>query len=98
MMRAFTEETTPAAAANASKKTYDWLVARVAEKSRLFRRWKLRDKSPEMLASLGALAAYWAHDPDVQDIINLAVKANDLEIRKALGAQRVTGKFKAITD
>jgi hypothetical protein len=98
MMRAVTSDDNPAATAAASKKTLDWLVARVAEKSRFFNKWKLRDKSPEMLASLSALAAYWGHDPEVQEILNLAIKTNDPEIRKSMAAQRVTGKFKAITE
>jgi hypothetical protein len=53
-----------------------------------------------MLAALGALAAYWHHDPTVQEIVTLAIRATptDADIRKALGAQRVTGKFKAVTD
>jgi len=51
-----------------------------------------------MLAALGALASYWNHDPIVQEILNLAIKSNDAEMKKAMGAQRVTGKFKAITE
>jgi hypothetical protein len=98
MMRAMVEETTPAAAASNAKKTLDWLISRVADKSRFFGRWKLRDKSPEMLAALGALAAYWAQEREVQDIVNVALKSSDPDIRKALGAQRATGKFKAMTD
>jgi hypothetical protein len=87
-----------AAAATAGKKTLDWLVSKTAQRSRFLRKWQLQPKSPEMLAALGALAAYWAQDPDVQEIINLAVKSGDPELKKALGAQRVTGKFKAITE
>ena len=98
MMRAVTSNDNPTATAAATKKTLDWLVARVAEKSRFFNKWKLRDKSPEMLASLSALTAYWGHDPEVQEILNLAIKTNDPEIRKSMAAQRVTGKFKAITE
>lgn len=97
MMRAMHMESTPAPSATAAKKTLDWLVHRVAEKS-FFGRWKLRTKSPEMLAALGALAAYWSEVPDVQEIIALATKANDAELKKAMGAQRVTGKFKAMTE
>jgi len=98
MMRAVTADANPAATATANKKTLDWLMSRVAQRSRFLRKWQLQPKSPEMLAALGALAAYWAQDPDVQEIINLAVRANDPELKKAMGAQRVTGKFKAITD
>jgi hypothetical protein len=85
------------ASGNAGKKTFDWLVGKVASKS-IFGKWKLQQKSPEMLAALGALSAYWNHDPDVQELVAMAVKSNDPEIRKALSAGRVTGKFKAITE
>lgn len=86
-----------AASASAGKKTLDWLIARVAEKS-FFGRWRLRNKSPEMLAAVGALASYWNQAPEAQEIIALAVKANDPEIKKAMGAQRVTGKFRALPE
>lgn len=97
MMRAMHVESTPAPSATAAKKTLDWLVNRVAEKS-FFGRWKLKAKSPEMLAALGALAAYWNEVPDVGEIVGLAMRSGDPELRKAMAAQRVTGKFKAITD
>lgn len=98
MMRAVTGDSNPAQTAAANKKTMDWLVSRVARRSRFFRKWELLAKTPEMLAALGALAAYWTQDPDVQEILNIVIKGNDPELKKALGAQRVTGKFKAITD
>ncbi|HEU4994476.1 MAG TPA: hypothetical protein VFT29_06630, partial [Gemmatimonadaceae bacterium] len=90
-------ESTPAPSATAAKKTLDWLVNRVAEKS-FFGRWKLKGKSPEMLAALGALAAYWSEVPDVQEVVGMAMRSGDPELRKAMAAQRVTGKFKAVTD
>src|SRR6185503_19498213 len=96
MMKAF-DMKEPAASANAGKKTLDWLIARVAEK-RFFGRWKLKPKSPEMLAALGAIASYWTQAPAAQEIIALAVKLNDPELKKAMGAQRVTGRFKAMAD
>ena len=97
-MRAVTADDNPAATAAKNKKTLDWLVSRVAKRSRFLRKWELQSKTPEMLAALGALAAYWQHDPDVQEIMSLAIKAGDPELKKALGAQRVTGRFKAITE
>lgn len=98
VMRAVTADATPAATAAASKKTMDWLISKVAKQSRFLKKWELQPKSPEMLASLSALAAYWSMDPTVQEILNLCIKSGDAELKKALGAQRVTGKFKAITD
>jgi hypothetical protein len=87
-----------AAAANSGKKTMDWLVHKVVQRSRFLRKLELQPKSPEMLAALSALAAYWNQVPEVQEILNLAIKANDPELKKAMGAQRVTGRFKAMTD
>lgn len=87
-----------AAAADGGRKTMEWLVNKVAQRSRFLRKWQLQPKSPEMLAALGALASYWNQHPDVQEIVNLAIKTRDPELKKAMGAQRVTGKFKAFTD
>lgn len=98
IMRAVTADATPAATAAASKKTMEWLISKVAKQSRFLKKWELQPKSPEMLAALGALAAYWTQDPTVQEILNLCIKSGDAELKKALGSQRVTGKFKAITD
>jgi hypothetical protein len=98
MLRAVAVDNNPAATAAAGKKTFDWLVGKVAARSRFRRKLQLQDKSPEMLAALAALAAYWGGDPDVQEIIQLVLKSGDPELKKALGAQRVTGKFKAISD
>lgn len=98
MLRAVTADDNPSKTAAANRKTMDWLVSHVAKRSRFFRKWELLPKSPEMLAALGALAAYWTQDPDVQEILNIAIKTNDPELKKAMGAQRVTGRFKAITD
>jgi hypothetical protein len=87
-----------AAAADGGRKTMEWLVNKVAQKSRFLRKWQLQPKSPEMLAALGALANYWNQHPDVQEIVSLAIKTRDPELKNAMGAQRVTGKFKAIVD
>jgi hypothetical protein len=98
MLRAVGTDDNPAATAAKNRKTMEWLVSRVARKSRFRRKWELAPKNPEMLAALGALAAYWTQDPDVQEILNLVIKSGDPDLRKALGAQRVTGRFKAITE
>jgi hypothetical protein len=87
-----------AASADSGRKTMEWLVNKVAQRSRFLRKMQLQPKSPEMLAALGALAAYWNQHPDVQEIVQLALKTKDPELKNAMGAQRVTGKFKAITD
>ena len=98
MMRAVTADVNPAATAAANRKTMEWLIGRVAKRSRFLRKWELMPKSTEMLAALGALASYWTQDPDVQEILSVALKSNDPELKKAMGSQRVTGRFKAIAD
>ena len=94
MMRAIDPDRT--VAAGRAKKTYDKLVGTVASKS-IFGRWKLRPKSPYMLAALGALSTYWSHDPVVRKIVALAVKSGDLELRRAMSAPRASGQFKTTT-
>lgn len=96
MMRALEIKDAGTVAA-AGKKTLNWLIARVAERG-FFGRWKLKPKSPEMLAAIGALSSYWNQAPEAQAIIALALKLNDPEIKKAMGAQRVTGQFKAMVE
>jgi hypothetical protein len=76
------------------RKTLDWLVARVAQRSRFLRQWKLQPKSAEMLAALGALSAYWMNEPTVQQIVALAMKNGDPDYKKAVATQRATGKFR----
>lgn len=97
MMRAMSPDPNPAAAAATNRKTLDWMMSRVAHRS-FFGRWKLHQKSPEMLAALSALSAYWTQIPEVREIVALAHKQNDPELRKALGAQRVTTRMKAIPE
>ncbi len=80
----------------AVNKTLAWLIGKVATRSRFLRRWHLQPKSPEMLASLGALSAYWNTEPVVQEILQLAVRAGDPDLRKAMGSSRVTGRFTPI--
>jgi hypothetical protein len=75
------------------RKTLDWLVTRVAQRSRFLRQWKLQPKSAEMLAALGALSAYWMNEPTVQQIVALALKSGDPDYKKAVASQRATGKF-----
>lgn len=97
MMRAMNPDANPAAAAATNRKTLDWMMSRVAHRT-FFGRWKLHQKSPEMLAALAALSAYWTQLPEVQEIVALAQKQNDPDLRKALGAQRVTTRMKAIPE
>jgi hypothetical protein len=69
-----------------------WLVARVATQGRFLRRSRLFPTSPEMLAAVAALGAYWREDARAKPAIELAASAHDPEVRQALaaGAQRLT--------
>lgn len=61
----------------------DWLVAHTARRRGLLRRLRLAQKSPEMLAALGVLAARWSSDPRAADILRLARAVDDPQIRAA---------------
>jgi hypothetical protein len=86
------------AGGNNAKKTLDWLIGRVAQRSRFLRQWKLQPKSAEMLAALGALAAYWMNEPTVQQIVALAVKNGDADFKKAMAAPRSRGRLSRIAE
>lgn len=88
------------AAVSGAQKTLAWLINRVAQRSRFLRQWKLHPKSPQMLAALGALYAYWMNDADVQEIVAVASRSGDPEIRKAMAAPppRATGQFKMLAE
>jgi hypothetical protein len=87
----------PDAGARNNKKTLNWLIARVAHRTRFLRQWKLQPKTPEMLAALGALASYWTNEQTVQELIGLALKTGDSDVRKAVSSPR-TGKFRTTAE
>ncbi|MGH7712537.1 MAG: hypothetical protein ACREOG_14700, partial [Gemmatimonadaceae bacterium] len=61
----------------------DWL-ARALVRKRFFGGHKLVDKSPDMLSALRALATSWRDDRSVADILSLAGKHRDGEVRAAV--------------
>jgi hypothetical protein len=65
----------------------DWLMAQVARVQGFlfFRRTRLADRSPEMLAALGALAGAFSRDPAVQAVLQLARASQDPDVRAAAG-------------
>jgi hypothetical protein len=69
-----------------------WLITRVATQGRFLRRSRLFPTSPEMLAAVAALGAFWREDARAKPAIELAASAHDPEVRQALaaGAQRLT--------
>lgn len=64
----------------------DWLLAQVITESGFawFRRRRLEEKSPDLLAALGVLAASYAQHPGAQEALKLARQSRDPEIRAAV--------------
>ena len=54
-------------------------------KKKWWRRTRLNQPSPEMLAALRGLAAAWARHPDVQVVMGLAARSGVQDIRHAAG-------------
>ena len=69
-----------------------WLVSRMSTEARFLRRARLLPTSPETLAAVAALGAFWREDARARPAIELASTAGDVEVRQALaqGAQRLT--------
>jgi hypothetical protein len=63
----------------------DWL-ARALVRKKMFGGRKLVDKSPDMLSALRALATAWRDDRSIADILSLASKHRDGEVRAAVNA------------
>jgi len=75
-----------------------WLLQRVQRRTKWMRQLKLRDKGPEMLAALNVLAAFWKDTPQTRDLMTLAMKSKDVDIRQAVSSPRVTGAMRAIPE
>ena len=78
--------------------TREWLLRRVVGRTKWLHRLKLLSPSVEMLAALGALAAFWNDDPGVQDALNLARRSRDAEVRQTVAHPRVTGPMRAVSE
>jgi len=61
----------------------DWLVDRARVRRRFTGRTRLAPKSPELLATLAALANGWRNDPVVAPVLALARRSSDVEVRLA---------------
>ena len=72
-----------ALAAHRSVETLNWLLGRVVGRKVLMFRRSLASKSPEMLAALTGLAAYWSAEPSARDLLALASKHSDPEVSDA---------------
>jgi hypothetical protein len=59
------------------------LVKATVVKGGFLRRARLREKGPELLAALGALAAYWSEDEHAAQPLALAAESDDSQIKNA---------------
>jgi hypothetical protein len=64
-----------------------WLLGRIITTGGLLRRIRLAPSSPEVLASLGALAAHWGDDPRAAVAIALARQSTSASFRAAVHAR-----------
>jgi len=61
--------------------TLGWLLSYVVTEAHWPRKPKLRPSTPEMLAALSVIAAYWGNDPAAAPVITLAERSRDTEVR-----------------
>ena len=73
-----------------------WLMAKVEGKKGLFGR-KLTDTSPMMLASIEALAQHYNDRPEVGEVLALASRSRDDDVRTAV-SRRASVAMRAIPD
>jgi hypothetical protein len=61
--------------------TLTWLLRYVVTEAHWPRKPKLRAATPDMLAALSVIAAYWGNDPAAEPVITLAERSRDPEVR-----------------
>ena len=61
--------------------TLGWLLSYVVTEAHWSRKPKLRPSTPEMLAALSVIVAYWGNDPAAAPVITLAERSRDPEVR-----------------
>jgi len=76
-----------AVATRKDDETLVWILDRTLVTGGLLRRTRLAPNSPELLASLGALAAHWPDDPRAAAVINLARQSTSASLRAAVHAR-----------
>lgn len=72
-----------------------WLTRFAAAERQLFLRKRLAVKSPEMIAALSALSAFWRSDLEAMEILTLAEQSTEAEVRAAVRAGSVVESRKA---
>ena len=68
-----------------SRRARDLLLLEVLAKKQWWRRTRLNQPSPEMLAALRGLASVWARHPDVEVVMALAARSAFPDVRSAAG-------------
>jgi hypothetical protein len=76
-----------AVASRRDDEALEWILARTLTTGGLLRRTRLAPASPELLASLGALAAHWGDDPRAAVAIELAQRSTSASLRAAVHAR-----------
>ena len=76
-----------AVATQPDEETLAWILRRTLVAGGLLRRTRLAPASPELLASLSALAAHWSADPRAAAAISLARESTSPSIRAAVHAR-----------
>jgi hypothetical protein len=76
-----------AAATQPDEETLLWILRRTFVGGGFLRRTRLAQPSPELLASLNALALYWSADPRAAAAISLARESTSSSIRAAVHAR-----------
>ncbi|PYP81027.1 MAG: hypothetical protein DMD35_03045 [Gemmatimonadetes bacterium] len=69
------------------EETLTWILDRTLATGGLLRRTRLAPVSPELLASLGALASHWPQDPRAAVAIGLARQSTSASLRAAVHAR-----------
>jgi hypothetical protein len=64
--------------------TLKWMLGFVVTEPRWPLRARLRPATPEMLAALSAIAAFWNSDPQAAAVLKLAERSKDPEVRAKL--------------
>jgi len=70
-----------------SKRARDLLLAETLARKKWWRRTRLNQPTPEMLAALRGLVTTWARHPDTQVVMNLAGRSTVREVRAAAGLE-----------
>jgi HEAT repeat protein len=68
-----------------SRRARDLLLQQVLAKKKWWRRTRLNQPTPEMLAALRGLAGTWARQPEVEVVMTLAGRSAIPEVRSAAG-------------